>query len=97
MNSQEPNHSQMTALGHLEMLYEMLTGEYVPKQNRSKEIDKHFNALLSFIQSGQCLVTTEDKELAEAIHKAVRGALAERAAAEIFAPAAVSDAAQALV
>jgi hypothetical protein len=87
----------MTALGHLEMLYEMLTGEYVPKQNRSKEIDKHFNALVSFIRSGQCLVTTEDKELADAIHNAVRGALAERGAADIFAPAAVSEAVQALV
>ena len=79
------------------MLDEMLTGEYVPKQNRDREIDKHFNALVSFIQSGQCLVTTEDKELAEAIHEAVRGALAERAAAERFAPAAVRDAAPALV
>jgi hypothetical protein len=86
----------MTALGHLEMLYEMLTGEYVPKQNRDREIDKHFNALLSFIQSGQCLVTPEDKDLAGAIHEAVRKALAERSEAESFTPAAAGEAAPAM-
>ncbi len=88
MNNQEPNHSQLTALGHLEMLYEMLTGRYVPR-NREAEINKRYNALASFIQSGQCSITPEDKDIAEAIHEAVRRALAERAAAEAAPPAQV--------
>jgi hypothetical protein len=56
--------SQGTALCHLEMLAQMATGEYRPRQP-SAEIMKRYTALDTFIRTGQCLAAEEDRERIE--------------------------------
>jgi hypothetical protein len=56
--------SQETALCHLEMLAEMLTGEYKPRQPFA-ELIKRYAALDTYIRTGQCLAEEEDRERIE--------------------------------
>jgi len=66
--------SQETALCHLEMLAQMVTGEYRPRQP-SAELMKRHTALDTFIRTGQCLAAEEDRERIERFRKLRRQAL----------------------
>ena len=75
MNTLTP--SQETALGHLEMIIEMLTGGYNPR-HREEEIRKRYAALVSFIRTGQCLAGEEDREWIERVRQLWADMLMER-------------------
>ncbi len=61
---QELTPSQETALCHLEMLAQIITGEYKPRQPEA-EMLKRYTALDTYIRRGQCLAAEEDRERIE--------------------------------
>ena len=60
--------SMATALAHLEMIYQTASGDYSPRKG---ELEKRKAALVSFIHSGQCVATDEDRQVANLIHSTV--------------------------
>ena len=64
----ESEASVETALGHLRMMALAAQGEYSPRKG---ELERREAALISFIRSGQCLATDDDRELLTKIRMAM--------------------------
>ena len=61
---------QQTAIAHAAMLREIAAGRYKPK--KSDEIERRFNAVLTFLVTGQCVSDAETASLVTAINQAIR-------------------------
>src|SRR5262245_36084291 len=62
------NESAMTALMHLEMIFQAARGEYSPKAD---ELVKRKEAIVAFITTGSCLADDDDRALASKVSEMV--------------------------
>jgi len=71
------NESAATALMHLKMIVQAAKGDYSP---RAGELEKREAAVISFMFTGQCLASDEDRALAAKVNEVVNSYLTETAA-----------------
>lgn len=62
------NESAATALMHLKMIVQAAKGDYSPKAG---ELEKREAVVMSFMFSGQCLATDEDRALIAKVREVV--------------------------